>query len=581
MPLPGDIVLQQTDTAGKTGWWSFRNPVEIVSTSVLADIPRCLRRIEQAVEAGQYAAGFLTYEAGPAFDAALSAHPSGALPLLWFGIYADADPYILPPSSLSAPFDLAWSPSVTYAEYQQALTRIKDYIAAGDTYQVNYTWRLRSPFADDPWTFFLAMSRAQRSHYCAYVDIGDHVLCSASPELFFHLSGNTVTCRPMKGTASRGLTWREDQAHVKWLAHSEKNRAENLMIVDMIRNDLGRVAEVGSVQVPRLFDIERYHTVLQMTSTVTASTPASLGELFAALFPCASITGAPKVRTSHIITELETAPRGIYTGCIGFAGPARTAQFNVAIRTVHIDRTRQQAEYGTGGGIVWDSDVRQEYEECRTKALVLLAHDPPFSLLETLLWQPYQGYFLLAHHLQRLSASVNYFGYPVDINQVAERLLTAATYFTQPQRVRLLADETGEITIESSPFERPTIRRNWRVALAAEPVDRMDRFLYHKTTRRGIYQHAREAFPHHDDVILWNARGEVTESTVANLVVKRNGALITPPVSSGLLAGVYREFLLARGCLREEIVTREDLREADAVYLINSVRRWIPVEVTP
>ena len=324
--------------------------------------------VEAAVNAGLYAAGFLSYEAAPAFDDALITRPAGPLPVLWFGLYEHVVRQATPSEFADHPYvPLAWHPSITRAEYRQAFNKIQEYISAGDTYQVNYTLRLRAAFHDNPRLLFQQLCRAQWSPYCAYLDMGDHVVCSASPELFFRLARNTITCRPMKGTMPRGLSHAADETLATTLRHSPKTQAENLMIVDMVRNDLGRIAVPGSVQVTDLFTAERYETLWQMTSTVTAVTPSPVSEIFTALFPCASITGAPKVRTMEIISELETTPRGIYTGCVGYLAPGRDAQFNVAIRTVHLDRTTGQAEYGTGGGIIWDSTAGDEYEECLTK----------------------------------------------------------------------------------------------------------------------------------------------------------------------------------------------------------------------
>ncbi len=403
------------DAAQKT-WLRFEQPVEVLSARSPKDVLPTLQNINRAIQTeGLWAAGFLGYEAASAFDPALAVHPGGELPLLWFGLFRQ--PEMIKLTRESEPPDFAgleWTPSISRDDYFRAIHQVKAQIAAGNTYQVNFTLRLRANFHSDPWQFFLAIQRAQQAEYAAFLDIGRFVICCASPELFFTLNGDTIESRPMKGTARRGLTLAADQRQAEWLQGSEKNRAENVMIVDMIRNDLGRIARTGSVQVERLFQIERYPTVWQMTSSVTAQTEASLPEILAALFPCASITGAPKPSTMKLIRSLEAEPRQIYTGCIGFAAPGRRAQFNVAIRTVWIDRLTGQAEYGVGGGIVWDSTAEGEYEEWQTKASLLSHHRPEFQLLETCLWQPGEGYFLEAYHLKRMRDSAEYFGYPFD-----------------------------------------------------------------------------------------------------------------------------------------------------------------------
>ena len=364
------------------------------------------------------------------------------------------------------------------------------------------------------------------------------------------------------------------------LEHSAKNRAENVMIVDMVRNDLGRIAETGSVQVSRLCEVERYTTVWQMTSTVSTCTRASHTEILSALFPCASITGAPKVRTTEIIAELEQAPRGAYTGAIGYFAPHRRAQFNIAIRTMQVETATGNLEYGIGGGIVWDSTAESEYDEALTKALVLTARWPDFRLLETLLWRPGKGYFLLHEHLRRLQQSAEYFGFRVEMDAVQARLEGESPHEPVPHRVRLLVEEDGEIEIQASPL--PTAPAYpWRVTFAPAPINPADPFLYHKTTHRDLYEITRAACQDYDDVLLWNPRGELTESTVANLTACIDGQWLTPPVSCGLLPGVYRDHLLKCDKLTEAVITRAMLAEATAIALVNSVRGWIPAVLAP
>lgn len=560
-------------------WLRFQHPEEIVAAYDIAEVYPKLVQIETAVyRRGWYAAGFITYEAAPAFDPAFRVRPAGALPLLWFGLYHQPQPVDLSLSNDGPAYTIGhWTPHLTRARYDRAIEQIKAYIGCGDTYQVNYTMRLRADFSGDPWGFFIKLTRAQQSRYGAYVDTGRHVICSASPELFFRRSGLTLETRPMKGTTARGLTLTADRQQMAWLHASEKNRAENVMIVDMIRNDLSVIADLGTVKVSRLFEVERYPTILQMTSTIAAQSEASTSEIMAALFPCASITGAPKVRTMQIIAEFESEPRGIYTGCIGFMAPGRQAQFNVAIRTVTIDRQAGQAEYGVGGGIVWDSRSADEYAECQLKAQVLMTEQPHFDLLETILWKPSDGYFLLAEHLARLVGSAEYFGFNANASAIMAKLEALAATFepAQAQRVRLLVSRTGTITVQAVPLSQSPLPQPYRVKLAAQPINSKDRFLYHKTTHRRVYEQARAACPGVDDVLLWNERGEVTEATITNLVAQFGSKLVTPPVECGLLPGIYRQHLLGQNIIRERVITIEELKQADKIYLINSVRKWI------
>jgi para-aminobenzoate synthetase/4-amino-4-deoxychorismate lyase len=569
----GDVFLRD---AAAQQWLHFSQPRRVIAAYHLGEVLPALREAEALVNAqGLWAAGFISYEAAPAFDSALRVRAMSGFPQLWFGLYEAPVPLAHLPV-VSGEIDLPampWTASISAGEYAAAIARIKDYIARGHTYQVNYTLRLRAPFQGEACKLFQSLMRAQPVEYAAFVEAGSFALCSVSPELFFRLDGRCLTARPMKGTLPRGRFTGEDCAQADRLQRSEKNRAENVMIVDMLRNDLGRVAEVGSVRVPTLFEVERYPTVWQMTSTVTADTSATVTEVVAALFPCASVTGAPKARTMQIIAELETTPRRIYTGCIGFIAPNRQAQFSVAIRTVLVDREKGEAEYGVGGGIVWDSETEDEYAECQHKARVLTEPRPEFSLLESLRWSPEDGYFLLDHHLRRLCDSADYFDIPVDAARIIGELEAHTRALPpRPHKVRLLVARDGAITVEAAPIL--PVFGSVRLALAPTPVASRDRFLFHKTTRRAIYEAALRAHPGVDDVILWNEHGEVTETCHANLVVQLDGEWVTPPIECGLLAGTYRAWLLERGRLRERVITLVDLAQAQAIARVNSVRGW-------
>jgi para-aminobenzoate synthetase/4-amino-4-deoxychorismate lyase len=556
-------------------WLAFNNPCRIYSTSNPAEVLPLLREIEAAVnEHKLHAAGFISYEAAPAFDSALTVrHDPSGFPLLWFGLYQEPTPWHpSAPAPRSTETPPQWTPSISRDDYTKILGRIRQYLFNGETYQVNYTFRLTSPFNQNPLTLFENLVHAQGAHYSAFIDIGNFTICSASPELFFRLDGSHLESRPMKGTMKRGVTPQEDLLNAQILKNSPKDQSENVMIVDMIRNDMGRVSEKGQVTVEQLFKVERYPTVWQMTSTVSASTQASLCEIFTALFPCASITGAPKPRTMALIAREETAPRRIYTGTIGYLAPDRQAQFNVAIRTVLIDKTRHVAEYGVGGGIVWDSVSANEYEECWTKAKVLTESTEEFQLLETLLWTPDKGIFLLERHLKRIEESAEYFGFAICRGKIQNELL--ALKLDGAHRIRILVSRSGVLTLESYPFDPAAAKTPVRVRLAQKPIDISNRFLYHKTTCRRAYEDAQTSLDDCDDVLLWNPAGELTESTIANLVVECDGELLTPPVSCGLLAGTFRAELLLRGEIKEAVIHLADLPRVRKVFLINSLRKW-------
>lgn len=572
---PATLLLQE---AGK--WLVFRSPRELVIAMTPEEVMPALQRIQAGVEKrGLCAAGLLAYEAAPGLDASLSTLPSEGFPRLWFGLYDQplvvADPGV---STELAPLVLDWQPSMDEPTYLQAIERIRRLIYAGDTYQVNFSYRLRANFKEDPRRLFQQLWQAQRPAYGGYLDLGDWVVCSASPELLFRLDGERIQTRPMKGTAARGPDTAGDRRQAEGLLQSTKDRAENLMIVDMVRNDLGRIAELGSVQVPELFTLEKYPGVWQLTSKVEARTRAGLAEILAAVFPAASITGAPKARTMEIISELETSPRRIYTGSLGFILPGRRAQFNVAIRTALVDRRQGRVEFGTGGGVLWDSSPQLELHECRAKARILSGSiRPVFSLLESLLWTPEEGLFLLTYHLERLQTAAEYFDYPLDLSAVRRCLEERiADLPPVPHKLRLLVDREGEMSVEAQAIltEIPTQPR--RVALAVAPVDSDDPFLYHKTTQRAVYTQARQARPGFDDIILYNARDEVTEATQANVVVELEGERYTPPLACGLLAGTYRRWLLEQGKIQEGVIHRSELSSSRRLWLLNSVRGWMP-----
>ena len=560
------------------GWLCGQDPLEVIEARRPEQVLPALARAQQAADAGHWAAGFVTYEAAAGLDGHLAVRDDSPLPLLRLGVFERLEPR----ASLGEPageFELSeWQSPTPYGPYAAAIARIKDLIAAGDTYQVNYTIRLLSRFRGEPRALMARLIAAQPSPHAAFIDGDDWAVCSASPELFFELDGELLASRPMKGTAARGLWPADDRRLRQELAESRKDRAENLMILDMVRNDLGRVARFGSVRVSRPFEIEPYPTLYQMTSTVEAQTPASLPEIFRALFPCASITGAPKVRTMQIIRELEDSPRGLYTGAIGYIGPGRRARFNVAIRTVVIHKPSGRAEYGVGGGIVWDSRAESEYAECRTKAGILASPPPRFELLETLRFEPASGFFLLQEHLERLAASGERFGFAVDAQRVRAALAERTAGLGGPSRVRLLVNRAGDCRVEVHPLP-PELGRPWRLRLAREPISPQDVFLYHKTTHRAVYERAARNRGDCDDVLLWNPRREATETTIANLVVELGGRLVTPPVECGLLPGVMREHLLRTGQVVEQVVRLEDLPRCTKLFAVNSLRRWLPAAV--
>lgn len=569
---PNATVVLRDDTSGR--WLIFSRPRRLCIARHRDAVVAVLHEIELAVNTeGLYAAGFVSYEAAPAFDPSLVVKPDKKFPRAWFGLYdAPVELASLPASAASCLSQLRWKPTVTARHYRDRIGRIKKHISAGDTYQVNFTYRLRSACKADPWELFLEMAAAHDSPYGAFIDTGQWAVCSASPELFFTLKQNRLESRPMKGTASRGLWFAHDRGQAAGLAASAKDRAENLMIADMVRNDMGRVAVTGSVHVPRLFTVEQFSTVWQMTSTVRARTRCSVADIFNALFPPSSITGAPKTGTMQVIADLESSPRRVYTGAIGYIAPGRRAQFSVAIRTLLIDRKEQRAEYGIGGGIVWDSRPGSELEESRIKARVLHRVPSAFDLLETILWTPERGYWLLPYHLRRLRQSAQYFDFRLDSKHAQMELTRCVAGLPgAAHRIRLLVSKSGAVSITASRLE-PGMSGFPDIALAAQPVDSVNPFLYHKTTCRQVYQNALKLAPGASDVLLYNQRGEITESTIANIAVDLRGRLYTPPLWCGLLPGTLRAFLLERGYIMEKTIMVKQLASCRRIFLLNAVR---------
>ena len=535
----------------------------------------------RAAAAGRWVAGLVAYEAAPAFDPALRVRSPGpgdgpAGPLTWLAEYdgvAEASSFASGEATLGP-----LRPDEDREGHRAAVEAIREGIGRGDFYQVNHTFRLRGAFAGDPLALYRRLRGAQGGGLGACLHLGDRAVVSASPELFLRVEGRRVTARPMKGTARRGRWLEEDDAAAEMLAGSEKDRAENVMIVDLLRNDLGRVAEPGSVRALRLFEVERWRTVLQLTSTVEARLRPGVGlpDLLAAAFPCGSVTGAPKVAAMTRIAGSERSTRGVYCGAIGAIAPGGDAAFNVAIRTVEIDLGRGMATAGVGGGITWGSSAGAEYEEALAKGAFLEAPPAPPVLVETLRLEG-GAYRLLQGHLARLEASARHLGLAWDRAEV-EAALDRARTPGGDARVRLVVAGRGAVTVERSPLpERPA--GPVRVALAAAPVSRRDPRLFHKTTDRAPYDEARRSGPDLFDVLLWNEEGEVTEFTIGNVVADLDGGRVTPPRDAGLLAGVFRSELVARGEVKERTLRVADLRRARRLWLVNALRGWVEVRL--
>jgi len=592
MRRAGTVLLQTSRVdAENSRSYLFLDPSHVLSAGKEEKLPEVFADIERHRKAGAFVAGFLSYEAGGHFERRIrcDAPPAAGLPLAWFGVYPKA--YVFDhgngrfegeaPDGLlkeAPPGDESFAIcnvclGISKGDYAAKVGAIQEYIRAGDVYQVNFTGRLRFDSSGSPVAMFAALSAQQQVSYSAFLHLGDKQILSFSPELFFRIRGGRIDARPMKGTARRGRGQEEDEVLARWLQNDPKNRSENVMITDLLRNDLGRICEFGSVRAEELFTVEKYETLFQMTSTISGDLRPGLRvyDIFASLFPCGSVTGAPKIRAMEIIRELERVPRGVYTGAIGFFSPGDEIVFNVPIRTIVLEDGR--GEMGIGSGIVIDSVVEDEYQECLLKAEFLSLTGQPLQLIESILWD--SGYKLLSFHRQRLESSAACVGFEFDGEAFMTLLGGQARQFQCGVRykVRILLNPAGALTCDVTPVDEPT--EVGKVVVSAMRTSSADKFLRHKTTHRQRYDQmlSRARRLGYDEVLFLNERGEVTEGAISNIFIETEGRWLTPPVACGLLPGVYRRHLLETNpAAREKILRLEDLQTADAIYICNAVR---------
>jgi len=580
---PGSILLLDLLKARSALYFSA--PHEVITCTRLDDVKTCLKRLEQAQAEGRHAAGFLAYELGFAFEEKLRHRfEETGEPLLWFGLYDPPEQLCLDAARVllceaadgqAASFGIP-DFDMDRAAYDAAFASVQDHLAKGDIYQVNLTMRARFGHDGPPEQLFLDLMRRQPVEFAAFLRLEDRTILSLSPELFLERKGRLLRTRPMKGTAPRGRYASEDGTIARQLAIDPKQRSENTMIVDLMRNDLSRIAKAGTVRVTKLCEVERYRSLHQMTSTVEAEVPETVGfsDVIEHLFPCGSITGAPKLSAMQIADDLETGPRGVYTGSIGYLAPGGDFRFNVAIRTLVL-RQDGSGEAGTGSGVVFDSGAAPEYDECALKLKFLTEATPGFELIETLAYIPHEDYLLLERHLRRLQTSAAYFGFRYSEEMVRAALDERTLGFASPQRVRLLLNEEGEISISATDLAPADQNTVFNLVLASETTNPADRFLFHKTTNRTFYDDTRQRLQAEtgcQEVLFLNDHGFLTEGSYMTLFVKRQGRLLTPALRHGLLPGTLRAGLLERGIAVEADLRPEDLRSADAIYVGNSVR---------
>ena len=555
--------------------YTFTQPIKELKTRDLAEVADLLAQVESYQEQGYYVVGYVSYEAAPAFEEKLAVYKAPLLAeyLLYFTVHDRVETSPIPLTYEEVDLPSKWQEETSATDYEKAIAQIHHHLRQGDTYQVNYTVQLKQELSSNPFATYNRMVVEQEAGYNAYVEHDEMTVISMSPELFFEQNDRELTTRPMKGTTQRGLTDQEDLEQASWLEQDPKNRSENMMIVDLLRNDMNRISEVGSEHVERLCQVEQYSTVWQMTSTIKSQLrpDVELVEIFRSLFPCGSITGAPKIATMEIIKNLEPQPRGVYCGTIGLLLPNGRRIFNVAIRTIQLHQG--QAIYGVGGGITWDSTWESEYREVHQKAAVLYRKQARFQLITTGKISQKQLLFE-DQHLERLTKASRYFAFPFDPENLRQKIEEECQVCddNQDYRLRIITSKSGEMEL-SRQILSPLSPSFCKAKLCLQEADLQQAFTYFKTTHRPHLSLGKQESIYH------NAAGELLETSIGNLVLKIAGKLYTPPTSLGILPGIYRQHLLETGQVEEKVLTVPDLNQAEAVYGCNAVRGLYELEV--
>ena len=555
--------------------YTFTQPIKELKTRDLAEVADLLAQVESYQEQGYYAVGYVSYEAAPAFEEKLAVHKSPLLGeyLLYFTVHDNVETSPIPLTYDDIDLSSKWQEVTSAEDYEKAIGQIHHHLRQGDTYQVNYTVQLKQDLSANPFAIYNRMVVEQEAGYNAYVEHDEMAVISMSPELFFEQNDRELTTRPMKGTTQRGVTDQEDLAQASWLEQDPKNRSENMMIVDLLRNDMNRISEVGSEHVERLCQVEQYSTVWQMTSTIKSQLreDVDLVAVFRSLFPCGSITGAPKIATMEIIKNLEPQPRGVYCGTIGLLLPNGRRIFNVAIRTIQL--YKEQAIYGVGGGITWDSTWQSEYREVHQKAAVLYRKQARFQLITTGKISRKQLLFE-KEHLERLRKASRYFAYPFDPEDLRQKIEEEcqACDSHQDYRLRITLNKSGELEL-SRQVLTPLSQSFCQAKLCLQEADLHQAFTYFKTTHRPHLSLSKQ------EIIYHNAAGELLETSIGNLVLKIDGKLYTPPINLAILPGICRQHLLETGQVEEKVLTLADLAQAEVIYGCNAVRGLYELEV--
>uniref|UniRef100_A0A7V3E7D9 Aminodeoxychorismate synthase component I n=1 Tax=Ignavibacterium album TaxID=591197 RepID=A0A7V3E7D9_9BACT len=563
----------------------FNKPSEIIKIYGINDVEPLLKKIDKKGNKQMPAYATLNYELGYLFEKRLNRFIREEKPLANFVFFNDKQVKKIKSSSINFSADKNFLVSgfrlnSSKAEYIKSIRRIKNYIAEGETYQINFTVKGKFNFSGDVASFFSNLIFNQSAKYIALINLEDEIIISLSPELFFETNLKNIVTQPMKGTIARGINYQDDQMKKHELENSIKNQAENVMIVDLLRNDLGRICEFGSVQTKDLFKVEKYESLYQMISSVDGKLKKStkISDIIRNIFPCGSVTGAPKIRTMEIIHELEKEERGIYTGAIGLM-LGKNLVFNVAIRTIQFDRELKKGKIGLGSGIVWDSHPEKEFNEVLLKGNFLVKPEPEFKIFETARVENGEVTFL-NEHIQRMKQAADYFLFAFDEKKILKALNQELENYASDKiyRLKIILSKSGKFELQIQEFmeSKSTIK----VILSQNRINSTNKFQYFKTTNRNLYDEEYSNYKGKGffDVIYLNENSDLAEGAITNIFVKKGSVIMTPSLQCGILPGIYRKhYLRTHPEIKEKRISLDDLVSADELILTNSLRGAIKV----
>ena len=561
----------------------FNNPEEIISITSLNELELGLNRIDELADQDKFILSLLDYEAGYLFEEKLQNFITDNKTLMRFLVFDSSEVDKIASNEISFdPFEQDYKINdfqlnETERNYLNKIYKIKEYIKQGDTYQVNYTLKGKFNFKGEILDFVQNLIFNQSTQYSAFINYGNEFVISISPELFFSTNGYKISTRPMKGTIKRGINLEDDSFRAEELRNSKKDKAENIMIVDLLRNDIGKISKTNSVNVDSIYDVEKYETIFQLTSKVHGILESKkYSKIISNLFPCGSITGAPKIRTMKIINELENEKRGLYTGAIGFIHKDNSV-FNVAIRTISIDKKTSNGEIGLGSGIVWDSNAEDEFNEVSLKSNFLVNPDKYFEIFETMLLEDGK-IFLLDNHINRIEKAADYFLFKFNKNLVLEKLNSSINNLDSNHKfkIKLVLTKSGEIRLDINKIETSILKR---AVISSNKINKKNRFQYFKTTNRELYDSEFTFYrmKNYFDVIYFNEFNELAEGSISNIFIRSKDIWKTPSIDSGILNGTYRNKFISENNVIETCISKEELLNSDEILLTNSLRKEVDI----